>query len=544
VLFKIQQAAFILPLVALFAISACRPNGKLPAKSSPEYIELVRTFYIGLAALQVGHDVQADSKLAQFTQLAPIEPAGWGNWGLLALRQRNFETATERLERARDLAPENDDIYYLLGLLESSQGRSSEAISALRKAAELDPGNVIAVYRLAEEVERQGDENGADEFQRLMQQILGAQPGNIAALVELSRVAAKRGDAETLKTAVSKITSRSSAWPVEVQQQVVALEAAANSGDLHGAATRTTFLRNVLMRVPEYRHSLAAIKPPPGEEAVPFTHFLRLESPAFTTAAADTAISFKPEPITAAGTSQRNWIGAISLSGIGAPVVATATAKEVRFTSGANFPFPGGTSSIPPSPDGILPLDFTYDFKTDLVLAGAGGVRLLRQDSPAAFIDVTMQTKLPAATINASYTGAWSVDMEADGDLDVVLGAQQGNPTVLRNNGDDSFAEVHPFTGISGLRGFAWADLEADGDPDAALIDGSGKLHVFINERQGQFSERSLPANLPLVRAINIADVNNDGVLDLIAAQEAGVIVRISHSHKDEGQAWESVEIA
>ena len=46
-------------------------------------------------------------------------------------------------------------------------------------------------------------------------------------------------------------------------------------------------------------------------------------------------------------------------------------------------------------PEGIFPVDFNYDFKTDLVLAGAGGVRLLRQDSPSAFTDVTAQTKLP-----------------------------------------------------------------------------------------------------------------------------------------------------
>src|SRR4051795_3395238 len=91
-------------LLLLGLLNSCRPGNNLPTRSSPEYNELVRTFYIGLAALQVGHDVQADSKLAQFTQLAPAEPAGWANWGLLALRQKNFDIAAERLERARSLA--------------------------------------------------------------------------------------------------------------------------------------------------------------------------------------------------------------------------------------------------------------------------------------------------------------------------------------------------------------------------------------------------------------------------------------------------------
>src|SRR5678815_4357385 len=101
-------------LLLLALLGACRPANNLPTRSSPQYNEIVRTFYIGLAALQVGHDVQADAKLGQFTQLAPTEPAGWANWGVLALRQRNFDTAAERFERARSLAADNSDIYYLV----------------------------------------------------------------------------------------------------------------------------------------------------------------------------------------------------------------------------------------------------------------------------------------------------------------------------------------------------------------------------------------------------------------------------------------------
>jgi tetratricopeptide (TPR) repeat protein len=528
----------------LVPFAGCRPGAKLPPRSSNEYSELVRTFYIALAALQVGHDVQADSKLAQFTKLAPTEPAGWANWGLLALRQRNFDTAAERLQRARELAPENDQIYYLLGLLESSRGKTTEAIAGLRKAVELNPANLIATYKLAEEIERQGEDNGGVEVQALLEKILVAQPDNLAALVELSRVAAKRGDAETLKAAVAKIIARSSAWPSEIQKQVAAVSTAANAGDLRNAATSTTFLRNVLVRLPEYRRDLAAIKPPPGEEAVPFTRFLRLESPVFTTAAADTALNFTPEPVANAGNENWNWIGAIALGETGAPVVATANGRQVHLTSGASFPFPGGPSNAPPLADGILPIDFSYDFKTDLVLAGLGGIRLMRQNDPKTFTDVTAGTKLPPSILGASYTSAWAADIEADGDLDIVLGTlglNVGLPLVLRNNGDDTFLEIHPFAGVSGLTGFAWADLDADGDPDAALIDGTGKLHVFSNERQGQFRERLLPS-LPSVRSISIADINLDGVLDLLLVQADGIVARLSD--KNEGQAWDSTEIA
>lgn len=529
----------ILTLLALLVtISSCRPGSNLPTKSSPQYNELVRTFYIGLAALEVGHDVQADAKLAQFTQLAATEPAGWANWGLLALRQRNYDTAAERFNKARDLAPNNSQIFYLIGLLESSRGNTAEAITALRKSVELDPNNLIAVYKLAEEVERQGDDKSAEEFQSLIQKILTAQPDNLAALVEQSRIAAKRGDAETFKSAVAKIVARSSSWPDEVKEQVNAVDALARSGDLRAGATRTSFLRNVLMRVPEYRRNLAAIKPPPGEEATPFTHFLKLESPVFTTAVPDLSIEFRPEPLNLT-TDKTDWVGAISLSGEGAPVIVAASAREVRLASGASLPFPGGASNTAPAMHGILPVDFSYDFKTDVVLAGEGGVRLFRQDSSSAFSDVTPETKLSAAVLNGKYGGAWSADIEADGDLDIVLGSATGTPIVLRNNGDATFTEIQPFAGVSGLTDFAWADLDADGDPDAALIDDAAKLHVFSNERQGQFVERTVSAGNAL--AISVLDADDNGVLDLVVARSDGTIVSIADKDR---VGWTVTELA
>lgn len=502
---------------------------------------MVSTFYVGLAALQVGHDVYAEDKLSQMTKLAAGEPAGWANWGVLALRQRNYDQAAQRLERARDLSPQNDQIYYLLGLLESSRGHFPEAIGNYRKAMELNPQDLRAAYQLAQEVERQGGDENEAEFQRVMQKVLVAQPDNLAALLELGRMAAKRGDSGTLNKVVEQISARSSAWPPEVQQQLAALKAAAAGPDSRAAATRTMFLRNVLMRVPEYRQSLGVIKAPPGEEAQPFTHLLAMESPVVKPAPADMTIAFTSGPMAGLESGRWSWIGSVPLGTTGAPAIAQGSGSAVRLSTGASFPFPGGKSGIAPSPEGITPLDFNYDFKNDFVLAGAGGVRLLRQDSPTAFTDVTAKTTLPKAVVNAGYTGAWAVDIEADGDLDIVLGAKSGEPTVLRNNGDDTFTVIRPFTGISGLQQFAWADLDGDGDPDAALIDGAGKLHVFSNERTGQFRERPLPDGFSAVKAINVADVNNDSILDLLVVKADGAMVRLSD--KNEGQDWETAEI-
>src|SRR5579863_9578863 len=216
---------FIYGLLVL-SLCGCRSGGKLPPKSSKEYAAVVSAFYIGLGALQVGDDVHAESKLAEVTTLVPGEPAGWANWGVLALRQRKLDVAAQRIERARSLAPDNDQIYQLLGLLESNRGNSAKAISDWRKAVEINPRNYRAAYQLAEEVERQADANSDAEYQQLIQKILAAQPENLAAQLELARIAAKSGDAATVKSMLARINARSANWPIEVKAQLSAVQTA------------------------------------------------------------------------------------------------------------------------------------------------------------------------------------------------------------------------------------------------------------------------------------------------------------------------------
>jgi len=532
-----------LPLLTVAAaLAGCHSTGRLPETSSKTYSDFVATFYVGLAALQVGDDVRAESALSNAATLVPGEPAGWANWGILALRQRNFDAAAQRLDRAVALDGNDDRLFYLQGLLESDRGNSAAAIGKLRRAVKLNPRNLRAIYQLATEVERQGDEHSEADFQQLIQQLLAAQPDNLATMLELCRISAKRGDLATLRTTVSRLASQSGAWPAEVRQQLASLQAAAMGPAPATAATRSIFLKNVLMRVPEFRSSLDQLKAQPGDEAQPFTRFAKLETPSFAPAPPDLALNFAAQPIAGFPKSGWDWVGAISLNGEGAPTVAVANDREVRFATGASFPFPGGKAGVEPTPEGILPTDFNYDFKTDVVLAGAGGLRFLRQDSPQAFSDVTKLTKLPGDVLNAAYTGAWAVDIEADGDLDVVAGTIAGLPLVMRNNGDGTFLPMRPFPGVSGIQQFVWADFNGDGNPDAALIDGSGRLHVFLNQRSARFRELPMPPGFQLVKAIAAGDVNHSGPIALLTVGAGGEIRSLRLS--EESEQWRVAQLA
>lgn len=534
------RSVLLVFLSALAAVGAGCRSANLPAKDSPQYLSAVRAFYVGLSALQVGDDVRAEEKLKEATTHAPDEPASWADLGLLYMRQRRFDEAAQSLDRARQLAPDNAALYVLLGQLESARGNSAEAAKDFRRASELDPRNLKALYALSREAER-GGEGGEEEELRLLQKILEAQPGNLSVRLDVARVAAKRGDAELFGRLMSGFEKDSAAWPAEAQEQLKAVQASASSGNARAAAPRVQFLRNVLVRLPEYRQSRLAVEDPPEILSEPFTRFVTLESPSPKPAAPDEALTFSVQPSQEFGGNACAWGGAVSLGGEGAPALAFADGRTLQLAGGVKLAFPGGPASTPPTPVGIAALDFNYDFKTDLALAGEGGFRLYRQESPTNFVDVTGQTKLPASVTGAAYAGAWAADIEADGDLDLLLASKEGAPAVLRNNGDGTFAEQHPFEGVAALRDFVWADLDGDGDPDAALLDAQGRLSVFTNERTGQFRARPVPQNLSAV-ALGVADVNSDGQFDLLLLGAGGVLRRLSD--RGEGSDWDSAEVA
>jgi tetratricopeptide (TPR) repeat protein len=526
-----------LTLMIFFAASlyACRSDDDLPDPSSQTYRDAVAAFHTSLAAIQAGVEVVAEEEMLRVAKLVPQEPAAWANLGLLAFRRTAFDVAAERLQKARALAPENSQIQVLSGLFESMQGRLEEAKAYLQRAIALEPHNLKAVYALAQLIEQQGGEQSAAEVQRLLTQILKAQPDNLAVLLELARVAVKRSDTKTLQDSIARLEKQASTWAPVAQEQLRTLQTVASEANSNRTAQHVIMLKNVLVRDPAYRQSRAAIQAPFGQEGEVITRFLRLAPPHAKSAAPDEALTFAVEQFSA-GEGQWMWINALSLDSEGAPVAMLANGHEVRIMEGTVLSFPGGPAALPPLPDGIVGLDFNDDFKMDLACAGAGGLSLFRQDDAGTFTDVTAHLALPAVVTGAHYTGVWTADIDLEGDLDLVLGALEGPPRLLRNNGDGTFTVLHLFDGVTGLRAFAWGDMDADGDPEAVLLDVTGTVHVYTNQRTGQFQARALPQELGKVLAIAVADMNSDSLLDLVVLQADGNIQRLSHTA--EGQAW------
>ncbi|MEP6903178.1 MAG: FG-GAP-like repeat-containing protein [Actinomycetota bacterium] len=526
------KTIFLLILTFTFTLSACRQT--LPEKTSENYPQAVHTFYVGLAALQVGDDVRAKEELTKAAQIAETEPAAWNNLGVLELRQKDFETAAKSFEKAKSLVPGNAKIYSNLAVLETQRGNFDQAIENLNKTIELEPNNLKAIYALAQEKERQTNDA---EALKLYERIAQTKPENLAVKLEIARLSAKLGNAETLQKAVAEIGKNAPNWSPEIKEQFDALQSALNNP--RQAATQVLFLRNVLLRLPEFRASMAEIKPSETTVGEVFTKPLKLATPDFSPAEPDSALAFSAEP---AENAKANFAKAIFLDGENPPVLAWSDKKETHigktvlpFTSAVN------TTSYSDLTNSLVAFDFDYDFKNDAAMATNQGFRLFKQTDGEKFEDVTAKTKLPNEILQDSYSGVWTMDIESDGDLDLILGRPNKPPIVLQNNSDGTFQTVKLFENTYSLLQFAAADIDEDGDADCFMLNEFGVIQYFSNERGGKFVERELPPGNSLKVGIEIADINGDGQLDLLALQNNGAIWKISD--KNNGKDWDASEI-
>ena len=478
-------------LAVAVVAAGCSRAPRAPEPGSAVYENTVRSFYRALAELQVGLLDDAKRDFGKATELAPGEPAAWANLGLAHLRLGEFDTAKPPIDKAVDLDPNSSELIFLRGRLETSQGKLDEGIADYRRAADLDPRNLRVRYALAEEVERAGGPNADAESQRLLSEILKAQPGNVAVLLERARIAAKRGDAAVVRESIRTLEPMSASWPAAAVEQFRGLQTAAAANNLQDAARSVAFLRNVLVRDVTFRESLTAVRTPTELIAEPFETFLKMPSPSSKPSPVDDGLTFR-----------------------------TLTVESAQL------------------PTGRVAVDWNRDFEMDYAVADKSGIHVfvrVPQVANIVFKDATPKTE----PLTADCFGVWAADIEMDGDVDLIAGVRGAAPVVLRNNGDGSWKQFRPFAGVTGLRAFAWGDVDGDGDPDAVLVGERGDLHVFENRQAGVFREMSQPS-LGSVVAVAIGDLNADGVLDIVTLDASGAIKRTS----DRGGQWQTQDVA
>ncbi len=516
-------------LIILFIVALGCRGPRNPQPGSEAYNSTVSAFYAGVSAMEVGEDLRAYAKLELVTELAPMEPAAWANLALMAMRRNELEVAQGHLSQALSLDSTISGVLLLAAAHARMLGDETAQVHYLHKAVASDPLNARALYDLVHLLP-----NSSDEIAALMEQLDSAVPGNTSVLLKRLEQSVTRGtlDIELLNELASH------QWGPDVNEQIQALrEAVAETGD---AATQLAFLRNVLLSEPQYRQDLASVRVPIERVGDPITRFIRLESPTSSPASLDDSLQFVADQSLIPTGEPQEWIAAIALGNDALPAIFYAGLDSVKTLREEAWKAPGISGH-----DAGIGIDFDFDFRTDIILAGADGMRLLRQDSLEQFADVTATLGLGAATTDAAYTGVWAADIDLEGDIDLLLNTAQNELLALRNNGDGTFEREDWFSGVSGVKAFAWADFDQDGDPDAGFVDAEGSLVVMQNERQGRFTSMPVPVSTaeftPL--DITVSDSNSDGKIELLVLANTGQVLRITLGYQETVEVLARVDL-
>ena len=117
------------------------------------------------------------------------------------------------------------------------------------------------------------------------------------------------------------------------------------------------------------------------------------------------------------------------------------------------------------------------------------------------------------------FTGAAVIDVDGDGRFEVFVGGGEGQRDALLTYRNGRLVNIEEGTGLSNMSatyGSTAIDMDADGDTDLLVAREDG-VYLYLNDG-GRFQERRIPVDLPVNSvpfSIAVADIDHDGDGDL-----------------------------
>lgn len=199
-----------------------------------------------------------------------------------------------------------------------------------------------------------------------------------------------------------------------------------------------------------------------------------------------------------------------------------ATLSLFRGDGTGAFSQPNETPSAT-APANLLPVDFTADGITDLVVASNEDDYIYFQvgteSGGYAFPRRTMSGHDPA--------GLAAADMNDDGKLDVIVSTVSEGSRELRVllgdgtgtfNSDDSRIVPLEFQ----TYGVASGDFNEDGEADVAAVSVDNRLSILLGDGSGALATAASFATGAGPRALDVADIDHDGHLDVVVGNSSG----------------------
>ena len=130
-----------------------------------------------------------------------------------------------------------------------------------------------------------------------------------------------------------------------------------------------------------------------------------------------------------------------------------------------------------------------------------------------------------AQTINNTYDGAWdvyAVDMDGDGDMDILSVAQQADDvTWWENDGSQSFTQRTINANFDNPRAVHAVDMDGDGDMDVlSVAQNADDITWWENNGSESFTGHTINGNYDAAQAVYAVDMDGDGDMDIVSTAQ------------------------
>ncbi len=476
-------------LAGLLAAAHCAAAASTPPAARAEAIRLNN---LGTARMNQQRYDDAAQEFAAALQADPSLITAQVNDGIALLYAGKEDASAAALHQAITGDANNPRAWYCLGLLDLRTGKTAQAAEELARAATLAPNDADARYMSGRAQLQLGNYSGAEEqFEAALHRNANdasAEYGLASALEHQG----KRAEAHEHLGRFHELTEKKISAPFSGtygESGHFALVQSIHNGDESAPAMiPVTFTAQPQPGVVERNFS------PTGALCM-----IDLQQPG---AMDVVALGSGAQPIRIYKNDGRGNLTLLDAAQTGLNASGTAVACAVG--------------------------DYNHDGLDDLAIAFTDHVALYKNLGKDTFADVTQASGLAPRNHPSALT---FVDYDHDGDLDLLVTgtASQKNGTnnvLWRNNGDGTFTEWTPQTGLGGVQpthGVVLSDINNDRAVDLLTTGDAPAPTLYRNPRDGVFPSQPLftGENLPPTRGIAIFDFNKDGWMD-VAVTHAG----------------------
>ncbi len=473
-----------------------RGPGKVPAAQAAA---LQKSHHQGVSLIERHQFAKAEEVLLPIVDAVPDAFVPLFNLAIAQLNQAEagVDRAIQSLLRARELDARDPRVPYALGLIHRFKGDEEPALEEFRRAVELAPGDPEANYNVAVSLANLDQRSQALPYFEIAARLDPTLLGPLNNLQLIYRRAGRKDDADRILDQFKSLkeSGRGRSTSTKYTEQ----------GDL------TRSIRDWNVPVPADTAAVSiAFGPPTWLRPEPRIVEHRLAPPA---AVVDLDLDCVPD-LWVAGERGGIW----SMRGV------TPVARVVPEELTAATTFAVG--------------DFDEDGVPDVATAVAGVVSLYSANdpgSPATGPAFTLQQSIDLEDNGPIAELRW-VDLDLEGDLDLLIIPEAGKPLIALNQGRTIRLAAEPrlpwigqgsSDGVARVSEITVRDLDGDVDADFVFsTDARSAIHSIVNAPEWKFSlgEGTIAEGGPdqLLLATAIVDIDGDALDDLVVLRRVG----------------------